>query len=62
MAVPKRKHSKARTRSRKANWRRIAAPNANTCPSCGEPKLPHRACLSCGSYKGRQVMKVKKAE
>ncbi|MDI9442330.1 MAG: 50S ribosomal protein L32 [Firmicutes bacterium] len=58
MAVPKRKHSKARTNSRRANWRRIEARQVSVCPSCGESKLPHRACLACGTYKGRQVVQV----
>ena len=28
------------------------------CPQCGAFKLPHRACKACGSYDGRQVLKV----
>jgi large subunit ribosomal protein L32 len=33
----------------------------STCPSCGEIKLPHRACPSCGTYRGRQVIEAKEA-
>ncbi len=58
MALPKRRHSKARTNSRRANWLRIPTVEASICPNCREPKLPHRACLSCGYYKGRQVIQV----
>ena len=36
----------------------LAAPASSTCPNCGERKLPHRACPSCGSYKGREVIDV----
>ena len=61
MAVPKRRHSKARTNSRRANWRRLEVTDPKICPNCREPKLPHRACLSCGTYKGRQVIQVKDA-
>lgn len=61
MAVPKRRHSKARTNSRRANWRRLEINEANICPNCREPKLPHRACLSCGTYKRRQVIQVEEA-
>lgn len=25
------------------------------CESCGADKMPHKACLDCGSYKGRKV-------
>jgi large subunit ribosomal protein L32 len=33
------------------------------CANCGKSILPHRACPSCGYYKGRQVIDmVKKAE
>jgi len=28
------------------------------CPKCQEPTLPHRACLNCGTYAGRQVIKL----
>jgi len=62
MAVPKRKHSKARTNSRRANWKRLDNVDVSICPNCREPKLPHRVCLNCGTYKGRQVMKVKGAK
>ncbi|NLJ74673.1 MAG: 50S ribosomal protein L32 [Firmicutes bacterium] len=57
MAVPKRKHSKARTNSRRANWK-ITPIAVNKCPQCQEPKLPHRVCLNCGTYKGRQAVQV----
>ena len=28
------------------------------CPQCGELKLPHQVCGSCGYYKGREVVKM----
>lgn len=62
MAVPKRRNSKARTNSRRANWLRLEANDPKICPNCREPKLPHRVCLSCGTYKGRQVIQVKEAK
>ena len=62
MAVPKRRHSKARTGSRRANWYRVEAVEAGLCPNCREPKLPHRICPKCGMYKGRQVVEVKEAK
>ncbi len=57
MAVPKRRTSKARKRSRKANWK-LSAPTMAECPQCHEPKLAHRICKSCGHYKGREVIKT----
>lgn len=58
MAVPKRKISKARRNSRRANWK-LTAPNLVECPKCGEPVMPHRACRSCGTYKSKEVIAVK---
>ncbi|NLV91246.1 MAG: 50S ribosomal protein L32 [Firmicutes bacterium] len=54
MAVPKRRQSKAKTRSRRANWK-TNAPNLGACPQCHEPKLPHRVCGNCGWYDGKKV-------
>ncbi|MEW5722284.1 MAG: 50S ribosomal protein L32 [Thermodesulfobacteriota bacterium] len=55
MAVPKRKMSKMRSRKRRTHYK-AAAPTLMRCPQCDEPKLPHHACPSCGTYKGRQVL------
>jgi len=60
MAHPKRKHSKARTRTRRAQYyNRLSAPQTMECPNCGTAKLMHRACPSCGHYRGRQVIERK---
>ncbi len=57
MAVPKRRTSKARKRSRKANWK-VALPGIVECPQCHEAKLAHRVCKHCGYYDGKQVVAV----
>jgi large subunit ribosomal protein L32 len=57
MANPTHRHSKSRRDKRRANWKG-QAPNLTTCPDCGEPRVPHRVCASCGSYKGRRVLQV----
>lgn len=57
MAVPKRRTSRARRDKRRAHDA-IGLPPQSKCPQCGEPRLPHRVCSSCGTYRGRQVMKV----
>jgi len=54
MAVPKRKTSKARRDKRRAQHG-IEAPRVNICPTCGQPKRPHRVCPTCKTYKGRDV-------
>lgn len=57
MAVPKRKVSKAKRNSRRANWK-LTAPNLVACPKCGELVMPHRACRACGTYKNKVVIEV----
>lgn len=61
MALPKKRHSKARGRRRRTHWK-VSLGNLVPCPQCKEPKLPHRICAVCGSYKGRQVVEVKVKE
>lgn len=55
MAVPKKKMSRMRTRQRKAQWK-VERPTLSTCPQCKSPRLPHRACGTCGTYNGREVV------
>lgn len=57
MAVPKRRHSTTR-RDKRRTHDAITLPNPSACPQCGEAKMPHRVCPSCGSYKDRQVVKT----
>jgi large subunit ribosomal protein L32 len=58
MAVPKRKTSKAKGRSRRAaNWR-LDQPARSLCPRCGATKVPHVVCPNCGWYHGRQAIDV----
>jgi len=59
MAVPKRKMSKARRDSRRANWK-LTVPGLVECPQCHEMKMPHRVCPECGYYNGKQVIVKKK--
>ena len=53
MAVPKRKTSKAKGRSRRAaNWK-LALPARSVCPQCATSKLPHIAGPNGGWFKNR---------
>lgn len=56
MAVPKRKTSRARTRHRKAQWKKAHAPTVGVCPRCKAARRPHTVCQECGFYGGRQVL------
>ena len=57
MATPKRKTSKARRDSRRANWK-ISAPGIVECPKCKQAKLAHRVCKNCGFYGDKEIIKV----
>lgn len=57
MAVPKRKISKSRTRSRKANWN-LKAPQLGKCQNCGNRMPTHVVCPQCGHYMGRPLVDV----
>ncbi|ACL25848.1 MAG: 50S ribosomal protein L32 [Chloroflexus sp.] len=56
-AVPKRKVSRHRRGNRRQHLA-LTPPVMVTCPRCGELMRAHRVCLSCGYYKGRQILKV----
>lgn len=59
MAVPKKKTSKSRKNMRRAHDF-LTAPSTSVCPQCKSPKLPHRVCPSCGTYKGKEVIDLSK--
>lgn len=58
MAVPKKKTSKMKSRSRRASAWKLEAPARSLCPRCSEAKLPHVVCGNCGWYGGRQAIEV----
>ena len=58
MPNPKRRHSKARRDRRRAHDA-LPQPASSKCENCGEIKIPHRACPSCGQYRGRQIIEGK---
>ncbi|TSC63761.1 MAG: 50S ribosomal protein L32 [Microgenomates group bacterium Gr01-1014_93] len=47
---PKRRHSKARKRTRRASIK-LEAINLVVCKNCGVKTRPHMACIECGFYK-----------
>lgn len=58
MAVPKRKTSKAKGRSRRASAWRLDRPARSVCPRCQSTKRPHVVCGNCGWYRGRQAVDI----
>lgn len=63
--TPKRKRSKHLTRvqygafSRAVKVRLLNETKLVACPQCKQMRQAHHACPTCGTYKGRQVLKMK---
>ncbi len=57
--LPKRKISKGRRDRRRAHDA-LKAVNLVQCSNCGEMRLPHTVCPSCGYYQGREVIEHEK--
>ncbi|MBU1663324.1 50S ribosomal protein L32 [Patescibacteria group bacterium] len=58
MSVPAKKRSRSEVR-RGRSHQALKKVKLNKCPKCGKAVLPHTACKFCGSYKGREVLKIK---
>ena len=59
MAVQQNKKSHSKKGMRRSHDR-VATPTVVYC-TCGAPTVPHAACPSCGTYRGRQVVEQKTA-
>ncbi|MBN2479385.1 MAG: 50S ribosomal protein L32 [Parachlamydiales bacterium] len=55
MAVPRNRHSNARKNSRSAHSA-FKKKTFSKCSNCGNIKMPHRVCASCGFYNQRSVI------
>ena len=55
--LPKRKISKGRRDRRRAHHA-LKTANLVLCSNCGEMRLPHTVCKSCGFYQGREVISM----
>ncbi len=59
MAVPKRRHSRARQAKRRTHDR-LTVSSLSPCSQCGTVRPSHRVCPVCGTYRGRTLVLVKK--
>ncbi len=60
MAVPKKRTSVRRKGLRRAGQHhKMYRKHTASCANCGAMTLPHHACPSCGTYKGREVFAIK---
>lgn len=57
MPNPKRRHSKTR-RDKRRTHDALKAVNFVKCQKCGEFKLSHRICPSCGHYNEREIIRI----
>ncbi|HLE09577.1 MAG TPA: 50S ribosomal protein L32 [Thermodesulfobacteriota bacterium] len=57
MPNPKKRHSKTR-RNKRRSHDALSSPAISLCPQCGESKRPHHICQKCGTYKGREIIKI----
>ena len=57
MPQPKKKTSRSKRNSRRQHWK-AQLPTLVNCEQCGEKKPSHVVCVSCGYYKGREVLQV----
>lgn len=57
MAAPKQRHTKSRRNKRRSHLA-LKKGKLALCSKCKSPVLPHRLCLNCGTYAGKQVIDV----
>ena len=60
MAVPFRRTSKTKKRMRRTHLKKEVG-TLTKCPKCGATIQPHRACMKCGYYNGKEVVTVVEA-
>ena len=58
MSVPKKRRTKSSAGDRRSHHA-LKAITLVKCPKCETAIKPHMACSVCGTYKGREVIKVK---
>jgi large subunit ribosomal protein L32 len=53
------RHTRAHTANRRSHHA-VEGPRLSTCSKCKSEHLKHRACDTCGTYRGKQVIDVAK--
>jgi large subunit ribosomal protein L32 len=57
VGLPKKKISSSR-RGQRRSHDRITVPQLMKCPQCRQLKPTHQVCLNCGTYNGRDVLRL----
>lgn len=60
-AVPFRRTSKTKKRMRRTHLKKEVSAMTK-CPKCGANLKPHRACATCGNYKGEVKLNIRSEE
>jgi large subunit ribosomal protein L32 len=58
MSVPKKKRTSGSKKRRRSHLA-LAKIKTVLCLRCKRPKLPHKVCAFCGTYKDKEVLKSK---
>ncbi|PIQ92150.1 MAG: 50S ribosomal protein L32 [Parcubacteria group bacterium CG11_big_fil_rev_8_21_14_0_20_39_22] len=51
------RHTRSHTKNRRSHHR-LVFPRLSKCKECGSMHVRHRVCVTCGKYKGREVVNV----
>jgi len=60
MAVPSRRKSKSKKRTRHSSNMKIDLVESSSCNNCGEVKIPHCVCKYCGYYNSKHIVNTNK--
>jgi len=58
MSVPKKRRTPG-SAGRRRSHHALATVTLTKCTQCGRSIRPHTACMFCGTYKGKEVIKIK---
>ena len=58
MSVPPKRRPASSVRARASHFA-LKKVKLNVCSKCGAAVQPHRACPTCGAYKGKEAVKIK---
>lgn len=59
MGLPSKKRT-PRSRDERRSHDALKKTTTRKCEKCGSPILPHRACIKCGTYRGKTIVNVEK--
>ncbi len=57
MGTPKQRHTRGRTGKRRSHHA-LGHLRLVNCAKCGSAVLPHHICMVCGTYAGKEMLKI----